>query len=151
MKDLVKSLTITNTIKPLRSRFRGQGYVNCLNAREDSLPRLSPEDPSHGDIPRDDWRYSTSALGLMCRVSNECLDQVLKNYQPSDDGLSDNKMKVRTLGWITRVIELKHNFVQALQKVVYPGYKQGKKIVVVTGLSSLEPAIASVCNKSGIR
>ena len=147
----MKSLTITHTIKPLRSRFRGQGYVNCLNAREDSFTRMSPDDPGHGDIPLDDWRYSTSALGLLCRVSNECLDQVLKNVQPNDDGLSDNKMKVRTSGLMTRVIELKQNFVQALQKVVYPGYKQGKKIVVVTGLSSLEPAIANVCNKSGIR
>ena len=147
----MKSLTITHTIKPLRSRFRGQGYVNCLNAREDSFTRMSPDDPGHGDIPLDDWRYSTSALGLLCRVSNECLDKVLKNAQPNDDGLSDNKMKVRTSGWMTRVIEFKQNFVQALQKVVYPGYKQGKKIVVVTGLSSLEPAIANVCNKSGIR
>ena len=112
---------------------------------------MSPDDPGHGDIPLDDWRYSTSALGLLCRVSNECLDKVLKNAQPNDDGLSDNKMKVRTSGWMTRVIEFKQNFVQALQKVVYPGYKQGKKIVVVTGLSSLEPAIANVCNKSGIR
>ena len=144
-------MTITHTIKPLRSRFRGQGYVNCLNAREDSFTRMSPDDPGHGDIPLDDWRYSTSALGLLCRVSNECLDQVLKNAQPNDDGLSDNKMKVRTSGLMTRVIEFKQNFVQALQKVVYPGYKQGKKIVVVTGLSSLEPAIANVCNKSGIR
>ena len=147
----MKSLTITHTIKPLRSRFRGQGYVNCLNAREDSFTRMSPDDPGHGDIPLDDWRYSTSALGLLCRVSNECLDKVLKNAQPNDDGLSDNKMKVRTSGLMTRVIEFKQNFVQALQKVVYPGYKQGKKIVVVTGLSSLEPAIANVCNKSGIR
>ena len=79
----MKSLTITNTIKPLRSRFRGQGHVNCLNARE--------------EIPRDDWRYATSSLGQICSVSDQCLDQVLKNAQPKDDGLSDNKMKVRTL------------------------------------------------------
>ena len=92
----MKSLTITNTIKPLRSRFRGQGYVNCLNAEIDSLARTSPENLDHNDIPCDDWRYSTSALALLCRVSNDCLNQVLKNAQPYDDGLSDNKMKVRT-------------------------------------------------------
>ena len=40
---------------------------------------------------------------------------------------------------------------QALHNVIYPGYKEGKKIVVVTGLESLVPAIAAVCNKSGIR
>ena len=95
----MKSLTITNTIKPLRSRFRGQGYVNCLNAGDDSFTRMS------SDIPRDDWRYATSSLVHLCSVSDKCLDQVLKNAQPNDDGLSDNKMKVRT-GVMTWVIQL---------------------------------------------
>ena len=40
---------------------------------------------------------------------------------------------------------------QALHNVIYPGYKEGKKIVGVTGLESLVPAIAAACNKSSIR
>ena len=40
-----------------------------------------------------------------------CQMNVLKNAQPNDDGLSDNKMKVRTSGLMTREIELNQNFV----------------------------------------
>ena len=79
----MKSLTITNSLRPLRSRFRGQGYVNCLNNAD------TCETPSS-----DTWRYSTSTLTNMCRVSDQCLETILQNAQPKDDGQSDNKMKV---------------------------------------------------------
>ncbi len=30
--DLISALTVVDTVRPTRSRFRGMGYVNCLNA-----------------------------------------------------------------------------------------------------------------------
>jgi len=121
-KDLVKSLTITNNLRPVKSRFRGQGYVNCLNT----------EDFSSNSSSDADWRYSTRFLDSLCKVGNENLKKIIQNSDPNGCVVSDNKMK-------------------ALHNIVYNGYKEGKKIVVVTGIESLVPAIARVCNKSGIR
>ena len=59
---------------------------------------------------------------------------------------------IKTIFFQFKVITYyKHIYVQALHNIVYNGYKEGKKIVVVTGIESLVPAIARVCNKSGIR
>ena len=133
----MKSLTITNSLRPLRLRFRGQGYVNCLNNGD------TCQSPSS-----DTWRYSTSILNDMCQVSEQNLGTILANAQPKDDGQSDNKMKVCQ---IQKYFAYQIFHLQALHGVIYPGYKEGKKLVVVTGLESLLPAIAAVCNKSGIR
>ena len=80
-QDLVRSLTITNTVKPLRSRFRGQGHVNCLNT-------------GAGAEQQQDWRYSTRGLASLCSVAAASLATILRTSQPRDTGLSDNKMKV---------------------------------------------------------
>ena len=78
----MRSLTITNTVKPLRSRFRGQGHVNCLNTGAEAEQQLQ------------DWRYSTRGLGSLCSVAAASLATILRTSQPRDTGLADNKMKV---------------------------------------------------------
>ena len=40
---------------------------------------------------------------------------------------------------------------KALHSVLYPAHRAGQKVVLVTGLESSLPAIAAVCNGSGVR
>merc|ERR1712098_364894 len=120
-------------LRPVKSRFRGQGYVNCLNTSDFSCYSSSEGRQTVSQPQRDaDWRYSTSTLDTLCRVGSDNVEKIIHNSDPSGCVVSDNKMK-------------------ALHDIIYRGYKEGKKIVVVTGMETLVPAIASVCNKSGIR
>ena len=83
----MKSLTITNNLRPVKSRFRGQGYVNCLNT----------EDFSSNSSSDADWRYSTRFLDSLCKVGNENLKKIIQNSDPNGCVVSDNKMKVRII------------------------------------------------------
>ena len=71
-QDLIQSLEVTSSVRPARSRFCGQGYINCLTAPL-GTDRLEP----------DDWRYTTRALEPMVNVGRlevRRLKETLDNF-----------------------------------------------------------------------
>jgi len=120
-QDLIKSLTITNSVRPVQSRYRGQGYVNCLNASLDSPVE---------EVAR--WKYSTSVLPLLCDISNELIDNVMSSLPPRSTSISDCKMK-------------------ALFKLLASSSRGGKKAIVVTSFESVLEVFERISCKMGIR
>ena len=135
LQDLVRSLTITNSTKPLRSRFTGQGFVNCLN---------TTNEPG-------DWKYSTNSLKSLCGVAATQLDSILRNVEPKCDGLVDNKLRVSPTA-ISSNFYLTSTILQALYNILEPMYKEKKKVVIMTsGLTGQHTMLAKLCNNRGIR
>ena len=66
-QDLIRSLEITNSARPARSRFSGQGFINCLLALS-GAPRLE----------KDDWRFTTNTLEPLVKVGAHRVEQLLR-------------------------------------------------------------------------
>jgi len=68
-QDLIKSLTITNSVKPVQSRYTGQGYVNCLNTSLDS----PVEEVSVWRPWQLQWTGTCQHLDMFCSSPSYCL------------------------------------------------------------------------------
>jgi len=120
-QDLVRSLTITNSVRPVQSRYRGQGYVNCLNTSLDSPVE---------EVAR--WRYSTRVLGSLCSVASREVQTLVASVQPKDTGVRDSKMR-------------------ALSKLLVPLSRRGKKAMVVTSLEQVVETVQQLATSCSIR
>merc|ERR1719318_1883447 len=120
-QDLIKSLTITSSVRPVQSRFRGQGYVNCLNTSLDSPVE---------EVSR--WRYSTRTLASLCGVASRGVETLVASVPPKETGISDCKMK-------------------ALFKLLAPLSRRAKKVVVVTSFEQVVETLQMLATSSSIR
>merc|ERR1719318_1608485 len=120
-QDLIKSLTITSSVRPVQSRYRGQGYVNCLNTSLDSPVE---------EVSR--WRYSTRTLASLCGVASRGVKTLVASVPPKDTGISDCKMK-------------------ALFKLLVPLSRRAKKVVVVTSFEQVVETLQMLATSSSIR
>lgn len=79
-QDLIRSLEITNSVRPARSRFCGQGYINCLT----EISRQASGGSSQRVTERDDWRYRTDRLAGLLQVGSTSVDQVQRSIKTLD-------------------------------------------------------------------
>jgi len=70
-QDLIQSLTITNSIRPARSRFCGQGYINCFTEA-----CRAAQQSSHLLQEKDDWRYRTCLLRPLLSIGTDAVQTV---------------------------------------------------------------------------
>ena len=75
-------------MRPVQSRYRGQGYVHCLNTEQDSMVE---------EVDR--WKYSTMTLDRLCGVATSLVETLVASVPPRIGGIGDCKMMVcRGLG-----------------------------------------------------
>ena len=83
LQDLIKSLTITHSVRPVQSRYRGQGYVHCLNSNQDTMVE---------EVDR--WKYSTITLDRLCGVASSQVKALVASVPPKARSVGDCKMMV---------------------------------------------------------
>ena len=122
-QDLIRSLTITGSVRPTRSRFCGQGYVNCLTA----------EAPREGVDRVGVWKYKTDALASLVRLG----------HQTS----AETKRKVEEL----MSSSPSHSKLFALATLLAPVARRGEKAVAVAKDEAAVGYLQQVAANSGIR
>ncbi len=89
-------MEITNSIRPARSRFGGQGYINCLTESS----RQSAAGSSHLVVERDDWRFRTDRLAGLLEVGVNSVKKVQRGIRTlhtlaMDPTFNSPKLQVR--------------------------------------------------------
>ena len=70
-------------MRPVQSRYRGQGYVHCLNTEQDSMVE---------EVDR--WKYSTMTLDRLCGVATSLVETLVASVPPRIRTIGDCKMMV---------------------------------------------------------
>ena len=122
-QDLIRSLTITGSVRPTRSRFCGQGYVNCLSA----------EALSEGVDRVGVWKYKTDALASLVRLG--------------DQNSAETKRKVGDL----MSGSPGHSKLFALATLLAPVARKGEKAVAVARDEAAVGYLQQVAANSGLR
>jgi len=120
-QDLIKSLTITHSVRPVQSRYRGQGYVHCLNTEQDSMVE---------EVDR--WKYSTMTLDRLCGVATSLVETLVASVPPRIRTIGDCKM-------------------MALYKLLGGELRRSKKVVVTTSFEHVLDSVQEVAIRCGVR
>ena len=123
--DLIRSLTVTTSVRPTRSRFRGQGHVNCLAA---AAHRAGGEQEGV-------WRYNTDTLASLVRLGLE--------------GAVEVERKVARLSsWCSGGSRAK---LSALARLLAPLARRGEKAVAVASCETSVSYLQEVASSRGLR
>ena len=122
-QDLIRSLTITGSVRPTRSRFCGQGYVNCMTA----------EAPREGVDRVGVWKYKTDALASLVRLGHQTSAETKRRV---DELMSSPPS---------------HSKLLALATLLTPVARRGEKAVAVAKDETAVGYLQQVAANSGIR
>ena len=123
--DLIRSLTVTTSVRPTRSRFRGQGYVNCLAAAA----------PRDGGEQQGVWRYNTDTLASLVRLGLEGAVEVERKVaRPSSWCRGGSRAKL-----------------SALARLLVPLARKGEKAVAVASCETSVSYLQQVASSRGLR
>jgi E1A-binding protein p400 len=120
-QDLVKSLTITHSIRPVQSRYRGQGYISCLNTGHSTTVE---------EVDR--WKYSTMTLDRMCGVASTLVETLVASVPPKARTIGDSKMV-------------------AFYKLLRGELRLAKKVVITTSFEQVVDRVQEVATQCGVR
>jgi E1A-binding protein p400 len=124
-KDLIRSLTVTSSARPARSRFCGQGHVNCLVA----------EGPAEGCEREGVWQHRTQGLAALLRVGRRAGVELVRSVATATASPGGGSSAL----------------LSSLSRLLTPLARRGGKVVAVTAREASVSHLQHVAGQRGLR